>query len=144
MIFFIARPFGGAATEENSKTPHQKDIVRIKNVLKENYPDAIIFDPWEVYVKGNKNKFDKDYEPGRTYGQEVYRRSLEIAGVSDVLISFLPTRSMGTADEMSAANRNNRLVICISPEGIKNWTVITHTVYKDNHWCPDIKPDIPS
>lgn len=138
MLFFIARPYRGAGTDPRKGTPYEVEIEQIKAVLKENFRYAMIFDPWDVYIKDRNNIFNKIDEPGRTRGREIYRRGIEIAGAADVVIAYLPRRSMGSADEIAAASRNGRLVICISPqdrtsgEQVKNWTVITHTVFEDN------------
>lgn len=149
-LIFIARPFEGAGTDETKGAPYLKDVDRIKKSLHDRFKPTLIFDPWEVYIKDRQGSFSKTHEPGRTLGTEVYRRSLEIAAAADLLVAFVPKRSMGTGDEMSAAARNGRLVLCITPYGqigerIHNWTVISHTVYPDNiyisvnHFIADVE-----
>jgi hypothetical protein len=138
VLFFIARPYRGVGTDESKGTPYEDEVERIKAALKEKFPYAVIFDPWDVYIKDRKHIFSKTKEPGRTRGKEVYRRGLEIAGVADVVVAYLPRRSMGSADEIAAASRNGKLVLCISPpqspkgDRVNNWTVISHTIYEDN------------
>lgn len=138
MLFFIARPYRGAATDGSKDMPYEDEVERIKAVLKETFRYAVIFDAWDVYIKNRTHIFSKTEEPGRSRGKQVYHRGIEIAATADVVIAYLPRRSMGSADEIAAAGRNGKLVICISPpdpvsgERVKNWTVITHTVYEDN------------
>ena len=138
MLFFIARPYRGSATDVNKGTPFEAEVQRIKNVLNEEFPYAVVFDAWEVYIKDRVHIFSKTEEPGISRGKQAYRRGIEIASVADAVVAFLPARSMGSADEIAAASRNGKLVICISPpdpdtgERVKNWTVITHTTYEDN------------
>jgi hypothetical protein len=138
MLFFIARPYRGSATDGRKGTPFDLEVQRIKAVLNETFPYAVVFDAWDVYIKDRTHIFSKTAEPGRSRGKQVYRRGIEIAGAADAVIAYLPARSMGSADEIAAASRNGKLVICISPpdpatgERVKNWTVITHTVYEDN------------
>jgi hypothetical protein len=120
-------------TNEEKGVPYESEVSKIKEALVEKFRYAIIFDPYDVYVRDRVHVFSKTQEPGKSWGVEVYKRSLEIAAAADVLIAYLPKRSMGTADEMSFAKRNKRLVISIcppvesDPEGINNWTVIAHS-----------------
>jgi hypothetical protein len=138
MLFFIARPYRGAGTDGAKGTPYEREVDRIKAVLMERFPYAVIFDPWDVYIQDRTDIFSKTDEPGRTRGKEVYRRGLEIAAASDVIVAYLPRRSMGSADEIAAASRKGRLVLCISPpqspeaDRVNNWTVISHTSHQDN------------
>ena len=138
MLFFIARPYRGAATDPSKGTPYEHEVERIKSVLRETFKYAVVFDAWDVYIRDRTHIFSKIEEPGRSRGKQVYRRGIEVAAAADAVIAYLPRRSMGSADEIAAASRNGKLVICISPpdpatgERVKNWTVITHTVYEDN------------
>jgi hypothetical protein len=138
MLFFIARPYGGAGTDGSKGTPFEREVAQIKGALKEKYPYAMIFDPWDVYIKDRAHIYSKKHRHGRTRGKQVYRRALEIAAAADVVVAYLPRRSMGSADEMAAAGRKGRLVVSISPprspdgEQVNNWTVISYTIHEDN------------
>ncbi|MDP2897967.1 MAG: hypothetical protein Q8Q12_15640 [bacterium] len=99
---------------------------RIRAVLKEAFPDAVIYSPQEEHPNSVMYPDSK--------GQEVFREIMEKAGKTDLLIAYLPEASMGTAIEMWIAFNANRKVVAITPMG-NNWCV----KYLSHHVCENLE-----
>ena len=87
---------------------------RIKNILRQAYPDAEICDPFD----GHENSVDYDDEMGK----RTFFNHLEKVRGSDLLVAYLPHASLGTAVEIWESHRNNIPVWTISPMRT-NWVI---------------------
>lgn len=87
----------------------------IRDAVKINHPDAVIFDPFSAFP--GSVAFD-DLRAKQT----LFAMADEAAS-ADVLIAYLPEASMGTALEMTRAHDNGKLIITISTLQ-KNWFIL--------------------
>lgn len=119
MNFFIGGIMQGSYVEK--KLYPQDYRTRIKNVIQRNFPNAHVFSP----IEQHPNSLDYAYVKGAEAFFDIMRK----AGDSDVVITYAPEASMGTAVEMWEGFRNSKTVICISPM-TDNWTVkfLSHKV----------------
>lgn len=95
---------------------------RIRAVLKEAFPDAVVYSPQEEHPNSVMYPDDK--------GEEVFFEIVERAKATDLLIAYLPEASMGTAIEMWIAFTAGRKVVAITPME-SNWCV----KYLSHHVC---------
>ena len=86
----------------------------IGNMIKDQFPEVEILDPFALYPDS------VDYDDQKA--KEVLFSSASKAGDSDLLISYLPEASLGTALEMIRAYDNGKPILCISPME-KNWFI---------------------
>ncbi|MBS1248880.1 MAG: hypothetical protein MAG431_00447 [Chloroflexi bacterium] len=87
---------------------------RIREAVKINHPDAKIVDPFSLFPDS------VDYNDQRAK-QVLFEMAAE-AGASDMVISYLPEASLGTALEMIRAYDNGKTIFTISPME-KNWVI---------------------
>jgi hypothetical protein len=99
---------------------------RIRAVLAEAFPDAVIYSPQEDHPASVM------YPDGK--GQKVFREIMEKAGKTDLMIAYLPEASMGTGIEMWIAFNADRKVVAITPMG-SNWCV----KYLSHHVCETLE-----
>lgn len=99
---------------------------RIRAVLTEAFPDAVIYSPQEDHPNSVM------YPDGK--GREVFLEIMEKAGKTDLMIAYLPEASMGTAIEMWIAFNARRKVVAITPMG-SNWCV----KYLAHHVCETLE-----
>ena len=120
--FFIAGIMQGSLTEA---TLHDQDYrTRLASLLAEHFPDARVYDP----LANHCNSIEYDDRTGR----EVFFGHNRMCRDVDVLVSFVPEASMGTAIEMWEAYTHGAVVITISPLAI-NWAVrfLSHVLFED-------------
>ncbi len=111
LTFFIAGIIQGSLADGM----HDQDYrARIAEVIRRRFPDARIVDP----VALNPNSLEYSDDEAR----ETFFAMIEEARAADVVISFVPSCSMGTAVEMWEARRAGKPVIAISPL-TRNWAV---------------------
>ena len=103
---------------------HQGYRGRLRELLKQHLPDAVVYDPLADHEQS------LDYDPDQ--GRAVFLHHNRMCGETDVLIAFVPEASMGTAIEMWEAWKHGRVVIAISPLS-HNWAVrfCSHVLYPD-------------
>ena len=96
---------------------------RLKALLETHFPGAAVYDP----LADHSQSLDYDAERGRA----VFMHHNRMCGEVDVVVSFVPEASMGTAIEMWEAHRHDRTVITISPL-THNWAVrfLSDAVYE--------------
>lgn len=112
ITFFIAGIMQGSKVE---KSLHEQEYrPRLKSLLEETVADADVYCPLE------NNGDSLNYTPSQ--GRQVFLDHIEQAGDTDVVISYIPVASMGTALEMWRAWEQNRLVLTITPMR-RNWVV---------------------
>ena len=112
MKFFLAGIMQGS--HRSADVHDQKYRARLKQLLLQHWPGAEVYDPWADHSDS------LDYVPQRA--REVFLKHNRMCGEVDVLISFVPQASMGTAIEMWEANQHGRVVVTISPLDL-NWAV---------------------
>jgi hypothetical protein len=94
---------------------HSQDYrIRIREMLKNHFPEAEVFCPVEHHPTSLYYSFEK--------GQRTFFHLMARAGEADVLVAFLPEASMGTAIEMWEAFQQGRVVLAVSPLR-ENWAV---------------------
>lgn len=86
----------------------------LKRILKIYFPEAKIIDPVAVHPESVYYTFGT--------GKKVFHNSIKQALSSDLVISYLPEASMGTAIEMWECHRKKVPVWTISPLK-ENWVV---------------------
>lgn len=123
-IFFISGIVQGSL--KGDRIHDQKYREKIKALIRARYPHCHIIDPIEL-------------NPGSLYygdrkARKTFFEILSSASRADVVISYLPKASMGSALEMYQARRRGRVVVAISPLE-KNWVVR----YLSNHICHGIR-----
>ena len=112
MQFFIAGIIQGSISELEI---HSQDYrIRIREMLKNHFPEAEVFCPVEHHPNSLYYAFEK--------GQRTFFDLMERAGEADVLVAFLPEASMGTAIEMWEAFQQGRVVLAVTPLR-ENWVV---------------------
>ncbi|MCK5379897.1 MAG: hypothetical protein KAJ81_00415 [Candidatus Latescibacteria bacterium] len=112
MQFFIAGIIQGSISELEI---HSQDYrIRIREMLKNHFPEAEVFCPVEHHPNSLYYAFEK--------GQRTFFDLMERAGEADVLVAFLPEASMGTAIEMWEAFQRGRVVLAVTPLR-ENWVV---------------------
>ncbi len=98
---------------------------RIRAVLEEAFPDAVVYSPQEEHPNSVM------YPDGK--GQGVFFDIMARAKRTNLLIAYLPEASMGTAIEMWIAFNAGRKVVAITPMK-SNWCVR----YLSDHVCRDL------
>ena len=113
MKIFIAGIMQGSKTGKGIQDQDYRKL--ISEVIKTHHPEVEILDPFSL--------FPDSVEYGDQKAREVLFSMASEASSSDLLISYLPEASMGTALEMIRAYDNGKPIICIS-QMEKNWFVI--------------------
>jgi nucleoside 2-deoxyribosyltransferase len=98
---------------------------RIRAVLEEAFPEAVVYSPQEEHPDSVMYPDNK--------GQQVFFEIMERAKRADLVIAYLPEASMGTAIEMWIAFRAGKTVVAITPME-SNWCV----KYLSHHVCPNL------
>jgi len=95
---------------------------RIRAVLREVFPDAVIHSPAEEHPNS--------VNYGDRKGERVFFEVMKRAGEADLLVAYVPEASMGTAIEMWIAFNGGKKVVTISPMK-ENWCVkyLSHHVF---------------
>ncbi len=110
--FFLAGIIQGS---QKGKRLYPQDYrERIKRALKERFPQAEIFCPYELHP----NSIDYDSKKGK----ETFLQMIEEAKRADLLVAYLPEASLGTAIEIWECYKSGVPVWTISPMG-ENWVV---------------------
>jgi len=110
--FFIAGIIQGSIAD---LAVHAQDYRReIRNIIERYVEGARVYCPFE----NHPNSLEYDNETA----SRVFFDHVAMAAKTDMLITFLPEASMGTAVEMYAANQAGRAVVTISPLEA-NWAV---------------------
>ena len=110
--FFLAGIIQGS---QRGKRLYPQDYrERIKRALKERFPQAEIFCPYELHP----NSIDYDSKKGK----ETFLQMIEEAKRADLLVAYLPEASLGTAIEIWECYKSGVPVWTISPMG-ENWVV---------------------
>jgi len=94
---------------------------RIRAILKEAFPNAVIYSPAEIHPDSVM------YED--PIGKSVFFEVMKRAAETDLLVAYLPEASMGSAIEMWIAFNAGKKVVAISPMK-DNWCVkfLSHRV----------------
>ena len=108
--------FGGIIQgSKQGQDIHSQDYRgRVKQVLKEHYPDIEIFDP----VENHEESVEYDDKQAHI----TFFGHLEIVDTCDLMIAYLPQASLGTAIEMNRAYDRKIPIISISPM-TTNWVI---------------------
>ena len=110
--FFLAGIIQGSIPDE---AVHSQDYRRrLKEIIETHVDGAIVYCPFENHPNS------LGYED--TTASQVFFDHVKMAEGTDLLVTYLPEASMGTAVEMFAAHRAGRAVVAISPLSA-NWTV---------------------
>ncbi len=109
--FFIAGIIQGSLPD----TCHPQDYrAAIGDLLREAFPGAEVFDPVLEYPDS------LGYDDAKA--SAAFFDLMDRAGKCDVLVSFVPEASMGTAIELWNAHHAGAYIVCVS--GLtKNWVV---------------------
>ena len=60
--------------------------------------------------------------------RDMFRDVVAAAAAADVVVSYLPTASMGSAVELHAAHAAGRVVLCVAPGSMRgNWVVRSYS-----------------
>ena len=109
---FIAGILQGS---KKGKVLHNQDYRKdLKRILEKYFPQARIIDPVSVHPRSA-------YYTYKT-GKKVFHKSIKQALSSDLVITYLPEASMGTAIEMWECHQKKVPVWTISPLK-ENWVV---------------------
>ena len=122
MKVFIAGVMQG--NRKDHKIHPQDYRVVITKKLSELFEDVEVIDPDVT----DPNRLTYTHEQAR----DMFMKYCRIAGEVDLLVSFIPEASMGSAVEMWVAHQNSVPIVTISP--IKaNWVVklLSSIVYED-------------
>jgi len=110
--FFLAGIIQGSQKGKELYPQYYRE--RIKRALRQRFPRAEIFCPYELHP------YSIDYGPKR--GKETFLRMIEEARRSDCLVAYLPEASLGTAIEVWECFKSGVPIWTISPMG-ENWVV---------------------
>ncbi len=110
--FFLAGIIQGSQKGKELYPQYYRE--RIKRALRQRFPRAEIFCPYELHP------YSIDYDPKR--GKETFLRMIEEAKRSDCLVAYLPEASLGTAIEVWECFKSGVPIWTISPMG-ENWVV---------------------
>lgn len=109
---FIAGIIQGS---KKGKILHNQDYRKdLKRILEKYFPQARIIDPVAVHPESVYYTYET--------GKKVFHNSIKEALSSDLVITYLPEASMGTAIEMWECHRKKVPVWTISPLK-ENWVV---------------------
>lgn len=109
---FIAGIIQGS---KKGKVLHNQDYRKdLKRILEKYFPEARIIDPVAVHPESVYYTYET--------GKKVFHNSIKQALSSDLVITYLPEASMGTAIEMWECHRKKVPVWTISPLR-ENWVV---------------------
>ena len=120
---------GGASTELGIAMEDQDYRGRIRHAILAADSAATIVDPLDM----GKERAAQLYPHG-TPEQEMWADDFDVrdmfrdvvaaAASADVVVSYLPTASMGSAVELHAAHAAGRVVLCVAPGSMRgNWVV---------------------
>lgn len=112
MQIFLAGIIQGS--ELGTSVHDQRYRRRIRAVLREVFPESVIYSPAEEHPGSVSYEDEK--------GQKVFHEIMKKAAETDLLIAYLPEASMGTAIEMWIAFNHGKKVVAISPMK-DNWCV---------------------
>jgi len=112
MKIFIAGIMQGSKTGKGIQDQDYRRL--IGNRIKDKFPEVEVLDPYSLFPDS------VDYDDRKA--KEVLFSLASEAGDSDLLISYLPEASLGTALEMIRAYDNGKPILCISPME-KNWFI---------------------
>jgi len=110
--FFMAGIIQGSHQDQAIQPQNYRDEIRA--ILTSEFPDCTVFCPFE--------KHPESAEYDDPLAESVFRKNVNIAANSDVIIVFLPQASMGSSIEMWEAQKNNVPIIAITPMK-ENWVV---------------------
>lgn len=113
-IFYISGMMQGS--QNGLRIHDQRYRIEIKTAIKTFFPESKIVCPFEIF-SSRKNIFSKNIE-------KEFTKMVELAGQADVVISFIPEASMGSAVEIWTAHNKGRIVIAISKMK-NNWLLIS-------------------
>lgn len=132
--WFLSGVMGGSGTGKNSTLgiamESQDYRGRMHAAIVAVDPSAVLIDPLDIGAK----RAATYYPPGTptalmwkddTQVRDTLEEAVSAAAASDVVVSYLPTASMGSALELHAARAAGRLVVVIAPGGsmATNWVV---------------------
>lgn len=120
---------GGASTELGIAMEDQDYRGRIRHAILAADSAATIVDPLDM----GKERAAQLYPHGTPEQEmwaddcdvrDMFRDVVAAAASADVVVSYLPTASMGSAVELHAAHAAGRVVLCVAPGSMRgNWVV---------------------
>jgi hypothetical protein len=94
-------------------------------------PNAVVVDPLQLAAERAAEWFVEDGVPPWQDDAHVRQMLSEVvaaAAASDVVISYLPTASMGSALELQAAHAAGKTILAIAPANMRsNWVVRSYS-----------------
>ena len=129
--YFLSGVMGGSQTASSTSLgiPMESQDYRgqIRAAILAADAAANIVDPLEMgAVRGRELGFGEG-KPSWTDDADVRKLFAEVvdaAAAADVVVSYLPTASMGSACELHAAHAAHKTVLCIAPGAMaQNWVV---------------------
>lgn len=110
-------------------TVNQDYRAEMNSAIKACDASATVVEPWdlvgelckEVYAEGTPQS---EYFKDDAHVRKAFGIVVEAAAAADVVISYLPEASMGSAVEIHAARQNNRTILAVAPGSMAgNWVV---------------------
>ncbi len=108
---FLAGIIQGSLPDSVHDQGYREEIARF---IREHVPEATIYDPFAEHPESLSYDGDK--------AREVYFELMDRAAQADLLISFVPEASMGTAIEMWNAFHAGAVLLTVSPL-MHNWVI---------------------
>jgi hypothetical protein len=112
MRVFISGVMQGSRQDHDVHAQDYRQL--IAQALRARYPEVEILDPWALHPGA------VGYTPEQA--KQTLLEEIELAGICDVLIAYLPQASMGSALEIWAAYRAGAPIFIIS-QMTRNWVI---------------------
>jgi len=129
--YFLSGVMGGSGAGTSSelglRMESQDYRSQIRSAILGADPNAVIIDPLQLGAERAAEWFTQD-DPSPWQDDAHVRQMLSevvaAAAASDVVISYLPSASMGSALELQAAHSAGKMVLAIAPNNMRsNWVV---------------------
>lgn len=130
---------GGTSHLAGIKVESQDYRAQLRAAILAADPPAVIVDPADVVSKRAPELHPSGTPPHAFWSEDaavgtMFDQCVVTAAQCDVVVSYLPTASMGSAIELHAAREAGKLVLVVAPGSMKgNWVVrsFAHHVFED-------------
>jgi hypothetical protein len=133
--YFLSGVMGGSgagkSTEIGMRMESQDYRSQVRSAILDADPNAVIVDPLQLGAERAAQWVTEDGASPWLNDAHVRQMLSEVvaaAAASDVVISYLPTASMGSALELQAAHAANKVVLAVAPANMRsNWVVRSYS-----------------
>lgn len=133
--YFLSGVMQGAKADGDgvAGTVNQDYRRQMKDAILAADESAIIIEPWDLVGEVCAKLYPDGTAPGEMFKDDEHVRSafgtcVRAAAEADVIVSYLPEASMGSAVELHAAHAAGRKVLAVAPSSMaNNWVVRSYS-----------------